>query len=255
LERSNGGTLFLDEVGDMPYETQGKMVRVLQEQRFERLGSTAVIDLDIRVIASSSDNLVEKINDGGFRQDLLYRLNVVSVDVPSLKSRKDDIGLLCAAFMHELRKNSDKDQGFTFSSSAMSALHAYNWPGNMRQLRNVIEWLMIMKISTGKTVIQPEDLPPEILSTLPKSIATENAVDFLDMNLKEARANFERDYLTAQIQRFNGNITKAAEMIGMERSALHRKIKSLEINLLDSDGEIGENKYSESGKNSLKKTG
>jgi two-component system nitrogen regulation response regulator NtrX len=255
LERSNGGTLFLDEVGDMPYETQGKMVRVLQEQRFERLGSTAVIDLDIRVIASSSDNLVEKINDGGFRQDLLYRLNVVSVDVPSLKSRKDDIDLLCAAFMHELRKNSDKDQGFTFSSSAMSALHAYNWPGNMRQLRNVIEWLMIMKISTGKTVIQPEDLPPEILSTLPKSIAAENAVDFLDMNLKEARANFERDYLTAQIQRFNGNITKAAEMIGMERSALHRKIKSLEINLLDSDGEIGENKYSESGKSSLKKTG
>jgi two-component system nitrogen regulation response regulator NtrX len=245
LERCNGGTLFLDEVGDMPFETQGKLVRVLQEQRFERLGSTKPIGLDIRVIASTSYDLNDKIQSGAFRQDLYYRLNVVSVQVPSLKDRREDIELLCAEFSRELCNKSDLDN-FTFSVSSMSALKSYSWPGNMRQLRNVIEWLTIMKASTGKLVIEPEDLPPEILSVLPKSIAVENHADFLDMNLKEARANFERDYLSAQLQRFSGNITKAAEAIGMERSALHRKIKSLKINTqdtaeaLDSSDQISE---------------
>lgn len=261
LERCNGGTLFLDEVGDMPFETQGKLVRVLQEQRFERLGSTKPIQLDIRVIASTSYDLNDKIQNGDFRQDLYYRLNVVAVQVPSLKDRKEDIELLCAAFSHELCNRSDLD-GFTFSVSAMSALKSYAWPGNMRQLRNVIEWLTIMKGSTGKQMIEPEDLPPEILSSLPKSIMVDNHTDFLDMNLKDARANFERDYLMAQLDRFNGNITKAAEVIGMERSALHRKIKSLKINTqepkgaLDSAAQISENgRVEKISTNTYKKTG
>jgi|TARA_R110002126_G_scaffold13118_2_gene56417 two-component system nitrogen regulation response regulator NtrX len=257
FERCNGGTFFLDEVGDMPFETQGKLVRVLQEQRFERLGSTKPISLDIRVVASTSYDLNEKIQSGAFRQDLYYRLNVVSVQVPSLKDRKEDVELLCAEFSRELCNKSDLET-FSFSVSAMSALKSYAWPGNMRQLRNVIEWLTIMKSSTGKTIIEPDDLPPEILSVLPKSIVVERHADFLDMNLKDARANFERDYLSAQLQRFSGNITKAAEAIGMERSALHRKIKSLEINTqdtaeaLDSTAQIGEDGVANK---SYKKTG
>jgi two-component system nitrogen regulation response regulator NtrX len=260
LERCNGGTFFLDEVGDMPFETQGKLVRVLQEQRFERLGSTKPIQLDIRVIASTSYDLNDKIQSGDFRQDLYYRLNVVAVQVPSLKDRREDIELLCAEFSRELCNRSDLE-GFTFSVSAMSALKSYAWPGNMRQLRNVIEWLTIMKGSTGKSAIEPEDLPPEILSALPKSIMADNHTDFLDMNLKDARANFERDYLTAQLDRFNGNITKAAEIIGMERSALHRKIKSLKINTqdskdaLDSSTQISENSVDKLRANTYKKTG
>ncbi|MEC9234608.1 MAG: sigma-54 dependent transcriptional regulator [Pseudomonadota bacterium] len=261
LERSNGGTLFLDEVGDMPYETQGKIVRILQEQRFEKIGSTSPIELDIRVIASSSYDLDALINDGRFRQDFLYRLNVVSVDVPSLKARQKDIPMLCDAFSKELCKKSDIEQ-FTFSASAMSALMSYDWPGNMRQLRNVIEWLTIMKASTGKTLIAPDDLPPEIISKLPKSVAVERHEDLLAMPLKDARASFERDYLSAQIQRFNGNITKAAEAIGMERSALHRKIKSLDIHPqdekhgMDSAHEMGKNEpLNQESNNKYQKTG
>lgn len=246
LERSNGGTIFLDEVGDMPYETQGKIVRILQEQRFERIGSTVPIDLDIRVIASTSYDLDDLIKQNRFRQDLLYRLNVVSIDVPSLHDRQQDIPLLCEAFSKELCKKSDIEP-FSFTTSAMSALIGYEWPGNMRQLRNVIEWLMIMKASTGKTMIELDDLPPDVIANLPKAVSSERSIDLLDMPLKDARASFERDYLAAQIQRFNGNITKAAEAIGMERSALHRKIKTLDIqphtakDYLDSDAEMGEN--------------
>lgn len=250
LERANGGTLFLDEVGDIPYETQGKLVRILQEERFERIGSSNAIELDVRVIASSSSDLISKCEEGRFRKDLFYRLNVVSLNVPSLSERKDDIPMLCEAFIEDLSSKASKER-FCFSQSALTALQSYSWPGNMRQLRNVIEWLTIMHGHGEGKEIEVNNLPPDIVSALPKSITIEQNVDFLDMNLKEARANFERDYLKAQIQRFNGNITKAAEVIGMERSALHRKIKLLNIVpsqteklSMDSDQEIVKNKAS-----------
>lgn len=229
LEQAHGGTLLLDEVADMPLETQGKIVRVLQEQKFMRLKGHEAVQVDVRIVAATSRNLLVAIQNGHFREDLYYRLNVVPVQIPLLKSRKDDIPALAEHFIKLYSMQSGQPPRVLSQNAAIS-LQNYDWPGNVRQLRNVIEWVMIMG-GGEKEPIEKKHLPPEItgeISTTEKSGAVMQ--DYLLYPLREAREAFERDYLERQLARLGGNISKTAAFVGMERSALHRKLKSLEIN-------------------------
>ncbi len=230
LEQAHGGTLLLDEVADMPPETQGKIVRVLQEQSFNRVGGQQKVEVDVRIIASTNRDLEAAVAEGKFRQDLYYRLNVVPVRVPSLRERREDIADLTAYFAEEIAKQS----GFArvqFSDGALAALRAYNWPGNIRQLRNAVEWAMIMRGNDTQKTLTEENLPPEVTGKI--SGGGNDNSELIGLPLREAREMFERDYLKAQIERFAGNVSKTAEFVGMERSALHRKLKSLD--LIDDD--------------------
>lgn len=229
LEQANGGTLLLDEVADMPLETQGKIVRVLQEQKFTRLKGHAPVQVDVRIVASTSRDLLAAIQNGNFREDLYYRLNVVPVQIPQLKNRKDDIPALAAHFIKLYSKQSGQPERI-LAQSAQIALQGYNWPGNVRQLRNVIEWVMIMG-GADKEPIESKHLPPEITGEVTKGEKSSAGIqDYLLYPLREAREAFERDYLERQLSRLGGNISKTAAFVGMERSALHRKLKSLDIN-------------------------
>lgn len=235
LERADQGTLLLDEVADMPVETQGKIVRALQDQTFMRIGGNEQIKVDVRILASTVQNLLEATKTGAFREDLYYRLNVVPIQIPTLRERMEDIPGLIENFMDHNVKHVGL-QKRTISASAMMALQAYNWPGNIRQLKNLIEWLMIMGGSNPEA-IQTEDLPPEISQTVPATLKTEWGADLISLPLREAREVFEREYLLSQVNRFGGNISKTAQFVGMERSALHRKLKSLNITTSERDPE------------------
>ena len=234
LEQANGGTLLLDEVADMPLETQGKIVSVLQDQRFQKIGGGALIETDVRILASTNRDLESEIRDGNFRQDLYYRLNVVPVYIPPLREHAQDIPDLIDYFSGLLHKQSGLPV-VSFSSSALAAMQAYEWPGNIRQLRNVIEWIIIMNNSAVLESVEVEHLPPEVRNQLPGvAYANSNDADglggrLMDLPLRDAREMFEREYLQSQVNRFGGNISKTAQFIGMERSALHRKLKSLKI--------------------------
>ncbi len=244
LEQANGGTLLLDEVADMPLETQGKILRVLQEQKFQRVGGQAQIEVDVRIIASSNRNLHLLMEQGHFRQDLFYRLNVVPVDLPPLRDRMQDIAALTAYFSGLFSVQAGMPT-CDFSEAALAAMQAYDWPGNVRQLRNVIEWVMIMNGGATQR-IKPEQLPPELSNA--EQVPSENTLsrDMIAVSLREAREMFERDYLLSQIKRFGGNISKTAQFVGMERSALHRKLKQLGINELSRhDGDADEDSAQE----------
>jgi len=228
FEKANGGTLFLDEVADMPFETQGKIVRVLQEQRFQRVGGLTPIEVNLRVIASTNRDLNEEIASGKFREDLYYRLCVVPVSVPSLKSRPEDVPILFDYFM----ENGASSAGLAkrkMSKEAMACLQSYDWPGNVRQLRNVVDWILIMATGNAGDLVPADSLPPEIGAETPVAIRWEEGGEVMSLSLKEAREIFERQYLKAQVSRFGGNVSKTAEFVGMERSALHRKLKILGI--------------------------
>jgi two-component system, NtrC family, nitrogen regulation response regulator NtrX len=236
LEKVNGGTLLLDEVSDMPLETQGKIVRVLQNQSFNKIGGERAIEVDVRIIASTNKNLEELIAAGSFRQDLYYRLNVVPVAIPPLKERTQDIPELVKYFSENLSVSAGMSVP-NFDDKAVAVMQKYDWPGNIRQLRNVVEWVMIMNGSAGEDGYGLAALPPEV-SGISVKRESESAAghyikdlenDLMGLTLRDARENFERLYLTAQIEKFDGNISKTAQFIGMERSALHRKLKSLEI--------------------------
>lgn len=227
LEQANGGTLLLDEVADMPLETQGKIVRALQEQNFTRVGGQTPIEVDVRILATSNRNLNEMMEKGKFRQDLFYRLNVVPVSIPPLRDRPQDIPLLADLFIKQYSEQSGIPS-CALSPSTIVAMQHYAWPGNVRQLRNVMEWLMIMY--GGDSSIRPDQLPPEFSSSNAGPVTDNIArMEMMSLPLREAREYFERDYLAAQVHRFGGNISKTAEYIGMERSALHRKLKQLGI--------------------------
>lgn len=233
LERADGGTLLLDEVAEMPLETQAKILRVLQDQSFTRVGGQTQIKADVRIIASTSVNLSRVIEEGKFREDLYYRLNVVPVQVPSLRERIDDIPHLIEHFM-ELNAAQAGLSKRVLSDGAMAALYSYSWPGNVRQLRNLIEWMMIMApVTEEEAPIQLEDLPPEISQMVSGALKAEWGEDMISLPLREAREVFEREYLLAQVNRFGGNISKTAQFVGMERSALHRKLKSLNVHTSD----------------------
>lgn len=232
LERADGGTLLLDEVGDLPFDVQAKILRVVQDQSFTHVGGATQIKVDVRFIASTSRNLEEKIEEGKFREDLYYRLNVVPMNVPPLRERKDDIPLLIEHFM-KLQSAKSNVPERTVSEGAMSAFIGYSWPGNVRQLKNIVEWMMILGSSQSGAPIQASDLPPEIAGTIHAALKGDWKEDMIALPLREAREVFEREYLLAQIARFSGNISRTAQFIGMERSALHRKLKSLHISTSD----------------------
>ncbi len=228
FEQAHGGTLLLDEVADMPLETQGKIVRALQEQTFERVGGGQRVEVDVRVIATSNRDLQAEIENGRFRQDLFYRLAVVPIRVPSLTERREDIPMLAKHFM----QRSGEAAGLPsreFGEDAMAALQAYDWPGNVRQLRNVVDWLLIMAQGDHKEPIRADMLPPEIGAITPTVLKWDKGGEIMGLPLREAREVFEREYLLAQVTRFGGNISRTAAFVGMERSALHRKLKSLGV--------------------------
>ena len=230
LERAHGGTLLLDEISDMPLETQGKIARVLQDQSFERGG--ARVKVDIRVLASTARDLTAEIATGRFREDLYYRLAVVPLRVPSLKERREDIPALAADFLIRAAETS----GLPFrrlASDAIAALQSHDWPGNVRQLRNVIDWLMIMRTNETSDFFRAEHLPTELSVHAPRALAIDPEADLMALPLREARDVFETQYLQAQLLRFGGNISRTANFVGMERSALHRKLKQLGIGAED----------------------
>ena len=228
FEAAHNGTMFLDEIADMPLETQGKIVRVLQEQIFERVGGTIRVEVDVRVVASSTANLADEINAGNFREDLFYRLNVVPLEVPALAQRPDDIPPLARHFMEHAAQATGQAP-LSIGDDALAALQSYPWPGNVRELRNTIERLLIMASGDLAKPISADMLPPEIIAGAPVARNLEANTEIMGLQLRDAREIFEREYLMAQVTRFGGNISKTAEFIGMERSALHRKLKSLGV--------------------------
>jgi two-component system nitrogen regulation response regulator NtrX len=232
LEQAHNGTLLLDEVADMPVETQGKIVRALQDQTFERVGGSTRVKVDVRVVAATNRELPEEIAAGRFREDLYYRLNVVPLRVPALRERREDIPVLARTFMQRYASASGMAER-QIGEDAMAALQAYEWPGSVRQLRNVIEWLLIMAPGDSADPIRADMLPPEIGAIAPPVLRWEKAGEIMGLPLREARELFERQYLLAQMTRFGGNISRTATFIGMERSALHRKLKSLGVHTSD----------------------
>jgi two-component system nitrogen regulation response regulator NtrX len=228
LERAHGGTLFLDEVADMPRTTQGKILRVLTDQSFVRVGGDRQIRVDVRFVSATARDLAVEISEGRFREDLFYRLNVVPVEIPPLSGRREDIPDLvnhyAARFASEHRISPPN-----FSGDAMAALQACEWPGNVRQLRNIIERTIILAPAEGVATIEADMLPSEIINSYEG--AEHNVTSLMGAPLREAREAFEREYLRVQIKRFSGNISKTAAFVGMERSALHRKLKLLGISV------------------------
>jgi len=227
FELAHNGTLYLDEVADMPLETQGKILRVLVDQTFTRVGGTMRVQVDARVICSTTRDLRTEIGAGKFREDLYHRLNVVPVRVPSLAERRDDIPLLVAHFMKRLSATSGLAMR-EIGDDAMAVLQSHSWPGNVRQLRNIVERLLILATDDAAQVISADLLPADLGSSAPWGGGRGGDL-VISLPLREAREIFERDYLVAQINRFGGNISRTAAFIGMERSALHRKLKSLGV--------------------------
>jgi two-component system nitrogen regulation response regulator NtrX len=234
FELAHNGTLFLDEVADMPLETQGKIVRVLQEQTFERVGGGTRVQVDVRVVASTNRNLNEEMVAGRFREDLFYRLNVVPIAVPALRERREDIPVLVEHFMARAAESAGLPRR-EIGIDAMAALQSYDWPGNVRQLRNVIDWLLIMAPGQPGDPIRADMLPPEIGAITPAVLKWDKGGEIMGLPLREAREVFEREYLLAQVTRFGGNISRTASFVGMERSALHRKLKMLGVQNNDRD--------------------
>jgi len=225
LEEAHGGTLYIDEVADMPRDTQNRILRVLVEQQFQRVGGSNMVKVDVRVLSSTAQNLESLIASGDFGEDLFHRLAVVPVRVPPLYERREDIPELVAAFMEQIGRQSGINTCH-MGEDAMAVLQAHDWPGNIRQLRNNIERLMILSKVEEGTVITAEMLPKEVGEMLPSAGGSEGE-HLMSLPLKEAREAFEKEYLAAQVGRFSGNISRTAEFVGMERSALHRKLKSL----------------------------
>jgi two-component system nitrogen regulation response regulator NtrX len=224
FERAHGGTLYLDEVADMPRETQGRILRVLVEQRFRRVGGDQDVQVDVRVISSTSKDLREEIAGGRFREDLFHRLNVVPVNVPGLSERREDIPELIEDFIVKICEASGMPRR-RLSDDALAMLQVRAWPGNLRQLRNNVERMLILASGAASDPITADMLPPE--ASVNDQATSLGAERIIALPLREAREVFEREYLNAQMLRFSGNISRTAAFIGMERSALHRKLKSL----------------------------
>lgn len=223
FELADGGTLFLDEIGDMSLATQAKVLRVLQEQRFNRVGGSKTIQVDVRVIGASNKNLPEEIKRGNFREDLYYRLNVIPLHIPPLRERKEDIGLLVKNFLVKISEEQGL-KGRSITEDAIEILKRYDWPGNVRELKNIVERLMIM---VQNPIINKDDVFLFLESSnLTNSSASAN-LSF--SSLKEARSSFEREYIIQRLKENDWNISKTAEAIKIERSHLHRKIRYLGI--------------------------
>lgn len=226
FERAHGGTLFIDEVTDLPTSVQSKLLRILQDGHITRIGGTKPVPVNIRVIAATSTDIADEIAQSRFREDLYYRLNVVPVKLTALKDRTEDIPVLCDYFL----KRAAKANGLNarrLLPETIATLQIYDWPGNVRQLKNIMEWLTIVTSNEENDTIRPNQLPHDVLSTNPVMTRPDVNADIMSLPLREARELFEKQYLSAQIGRFGGNISKTSAFVGMERSALHRKLKML----------------------------
>ncbi|MGQ3674713.1 nitrogen assimilation response regulator NtrX [Xanthobacter sp. TB0139] len=228
LEEAHGGTLFLDEIADMPRETQSRVLRVLVEQTFSRVGSNERISVDVRIISSSARNLEEEIARGMFREDLYHRLSVVPIRVPPLAERREDIPDLVDFFVDTISQTTGMPRR-PIGEDAMAVLQSHDWPGNVRQLRNNVERLLILAGGDPEGTITASMLPPDVGALVPSLPNGNGGEHLMGLPLREAREVFEREYLAAQINRFGGNISRTAEFVGMERSALHRKLKALGV--------------------------
>jgi two-component system nitrogen regulation response regulator NtrX len=228
LEEAHGGTLFIDEVADMPRETQNKILRVLVDQTFQRVGGTTKVNVDVRIVSSTARNLEAEIAEGRFREDLYHRLSVVPIRVPPLSERREDIPELIGYFMDQISAATGLPKR-QIGEDAMAVLQSHVWPGNVRQLRNNVERVMILAGGEPEAVITANMLPQDVGSMVPTMPTNSNGEHIMGLPLREAREVFERDYLIAQISRFSGNISRTAEFVGMERSALHRKLKALGV--------------------------
>lgn len=229
FELADNGTLFLDEIGDMSLKTQAKILRILQEQRFERVGGRKTINVNVRVIAATNKDLFQEIKEGNFREDLYYRLKVFPLEVPPLRERAEDIPMLIGEFITRL----NKQHGFkplNFTDQALKVLTHYSWPGNVRELKNFVERMLIM--FSGKEV-GPDKLPPEITDgPRVENIAQEQLPLPLpegEVDFKQARADFEAQFLETKLREYKGNVSKLAEAVGLERSSLYRKLKAYNI--------------------------
>ncbi|MBS0185305.1 MAG: sigma-54-dependent Fis family transcriptional regulator [Proteobacteria bacterium] len=227
LEEAHNGTLFLDHVSFIPLEAQSKFVRILHDLNFERLGGTKKIRVDVRILSSTTENLAELVKLGKFREDLFYRLNVVNITLPPLNERQEDILLLMDYFLKKANPKALNLPLRSFTEEAKTKLTNYAWPGNVRQVRNVAEWITIVSKDRTEDFLGEDVLPPEIVSGSPSILALDGGEELLKLSLREAREIFERQYLASQIIRFGGNISKTSDFVGMERSALHRKLRSL----------------------------
>jgi len=227
LEQAHGGTLFLDEIADMPIATQARILRVLTDQSFSRVGGTRTVKVDVRVVSATARDLTVEIQEGRFREDLYYRLNVVPVVIPPLSDRRDDIPALVDHFLahYATQRRVPTPE---IAPDAVVAMQSYEWPGNVRQLRNVVERTVILAPGDRIGRIDLDMLPAEVLGNQ-SDITPESGGAIMGAPLREARETFEREYLRVQIRRFSGNISRTASFIGMERSALHRKLKLLGI--------------------------
>jgi two-component system, NtrC family, nitrogen regulation response regulator NtrX len=228
LEEANGGSVFIDEIADMPRETQNKILRVLVDQTFQRVGSNSKVSVDVRIISSTARNIEAEIAAGKFREDLYHRLSVVPIRVPSLAERREDIPHLVEYFMDQISQSTGLPKR-QIGPDAMAVLQLHDWPGNVRQLRNNVERLMILAGGDADAVITADMLPQDVGSMVPSMPAGNGGEQIMGLPLREAREVFEREYLMAQINRFSGNISRTSEFVGMERSALHRKLKALGI--------------------------
>jgi two-component system, NtrC family, nitrogen regulation response regulator NtrX len=228
LEEADGGSLFIDEIADMPRETQNKILRVLVDQTFQRVGGTNKVSVDVRIISSTGRNIEADIAAGKFREDLYHRLSVVPIRVPPLAERREDIPDLVHYFMEQISQSTGLPKR-VIGEDAMAVLQSHSWPGNVRQLRNNVERLMILAGGEPDAVITASMLPQDVGSMVPAMPNGNGGEQLMGLPLREAREVFEREYLVAQISRFGGNISRTAEFVGMERSALHRKLKALGI--------------------------
>src|SRR5919107_1278012 len=228
LEEAHGGTLYIDEIADMPRETQNRILRVLVDQNFQRIGGTTRVHVDVRIISSSSRDLPAEIASGRFREDLFHRLGVIPIRVPSLSERREDVPELIEFFMEQISSTTGLPKR-RIAEDAMAVLQSHDWPGNVRQLRNNVERLMILISGDADAVIDASMLPQDVGAMVPNLPNGNGGEHLMGLPLRDAREMFEREYLLAQIARFSGNISRTAEFIGMERSALHRKLKSLGI--------------------------
>jgi two-component system nitrogen regulation response regulator NtrX len=226
LEEAHSGTLYIDEVADMPIETQGKVLRVLVEQTFQRVGGSKKVKVDVRVVSSTSRDLATLISQGRFREDLYHRLSVVPVRIPALSERREDIPGLVDYFSRSFSQTSGQALR-RLAEDAIAVLQTNEWPGNVRQLRNNIERIMILTGGEPGSEISASMLPVDVVSAMPQAVTGFGGEHLLALPLRDAREAFERDYLAAQLARFGGNISRTANFVGMERSALHRKIKLL----------------------------
>ena len=228
LEEAHGGTLFIDDIADLPRETQNKILRVLVDQTFQRVGGSTKVAVDVRIVSSTSRNLETLIAEGKFREDLYHRLSVVPIRVPPLAERREDIPGLIDYFMDQISLATGLPKR-RIGDDAMAVLQSHDWPGNVRQLRNNIERLMILAGGDPDALLDASMLPPDVVSMVPSMPNGNGGEHLMGLALRDAREIFEREYLVAQISRFGGNISRTAEFVGMERSALHRKLKALGI--------------------------